>query len=78
MLNKESYTAVKITPLNVWDISFCSNSDGRGHHQQQPCKNKMIPWLFTTTYKKQKNKTEKKKSEKKEEKCPMVFQCQNA
>ena len=37
MLNKESYTAVKITSLNVWDISFCCSSDGRGHNQQQPC-----------------------------------------
>ena len=22
-----------------------------GHHQQQPCWNKMIPWLFATVYK---------------------------
>ena len=26
---------------------------GRRHHQQQPCWNKMIPWLFKTIHKEQ-------------------------
>ena len=74
MLNKKSYTAVKLTSLNVWDISFCSSLGGRGHYQQQPCWNKMIPRLFPTIYKQQ----QQQKIQKEEEKCPVLWQCENA
>ena len=49
---------------------------GRRHQQQQPCWNKMIPWLFKTIHKEQiiikktKIYNEKKKME---ENCPMAL-----
>ena len=47
---------------------MCSSSGSKGHHQQQPWCNKMIPWLFATIYKKTTKKVlvKKREREKKE------------
>ena len=46
----------------MFDI-LCSSLGSKGHQQQQPCWNKVIPWLFATIYKKTTKKVLVKKRE---------------